>query len=220
MRIASAASICAGTAGPCAQLQAGVDRVAGSGWTGAADCRQRICQTCFSFGFRAVSANSPSGWRWGRSGRIFSDWCWAKRRSSSRLAQLVGVALFAFSKERAGIAVAAEFPSFASPQADISLVAYTIAAVLFTVLAMTRRAGVAIVAARSAIGAGDRWPGGGCRAASHSHGACGRRGCAIGDAHDRRRAGAEEPVATAEGRSGFPCRSPGYLAFRCAEREV
>lgn len=50
---------------------------------------------------------------------------------------LLGVALFAFSKDLLVRLLPLDFPSFASPQTDLRLVAYTIAAVLFTVVAMT-----------------------------------------------------------------------------------
>jgi predicted permease len=50
---------------------------------------------------------------------------------------MLGVALFAFSKDLLVRLLPLDFPSFASPQTDLRLVAYTIAAVLFTVVAMT-----------------------------------------------------------------------------------
>ena len=50
---------------------------------------------------------------------------------------LLGVALFAFSKELLVSLLPLNFPAFATPQADLRLVAYTVAAVLFSVFAMT-----------------------------------------------------------------------------------
>lgn len=50
---------------------------------------------------------------------------------------IAGVALFFFSRELLVSILPLNFPSFASPQLDLRLVAYTIAAVLFTVVAMT-----------------------------------------------------------------------------------
>jgi putative ABC transport system permease protein len=50
---------------------------------------------------------------------------------------LLGIALFAFSKDLLVALLPLDFPHFASPQADFRLVAYTVAAVLFTVAAMT-----------------------------------------------------------------------------------
>ncbi len=50
---------------------------------------------------------------------------------------LLGVALFAFSKDLLVSLLPLDFPSFANPQTDLRLVAYTVAAVLFTVAAMT-----------------------------------------------------------------------------------
>jgi putative ABC transport system permease protein len=50
---------------------------------------------------------------------------------------IAGVALFFFSRELLVSILPLNFPSFASPQLDLRLVVYTMAAVLFTVLAMT-----------------------------------------------------------------------------------
>ena len=50
---------------------------------------------------------------------------------------ILGVSLFAFSKDLLVSLLPLNFPAFASPQADLRLITYTVAAVLFTVLAMT-----------------------------------------------------------------------------------
>ena len=50
---------------------------------------------------------------------------------------VLGVAAFAFSKDILISLLPLDFPAFATPQADLQLIAYTITAVLFTVLAMT-----------------------------------------------------------------------------------
>ncbi len=49
----------------------------------------------------------------------------------------LGIAFFAFSKDVLVSLLPLNFPVFATPQADMRLIAYTTAAVLFTVLAMT-----------------------------------------------------------------------------------
>ena len=50
---------------------------------------------------------------------------------------VLGIALFAFSRQLMSSLLPADFPSFATPQADLRVIVYAIAAALLTVIAVT-----------------------------------------------------------------------------------